>query len=591
MVDGTLVKGFFKRYCRLIESGAPTALHTVNKSLAIQPELKRLLEPGVLGSYEWFELLEIGCSDGRDFLNVFSICVAVEGTPTVAQASGAFLNGPDRKVPGIANRMFGIRRKYIRIEALFSASERFDDDGKWQPHDEPLSHGTLEASAPAFYAPDGTHPVPLNRLLKNNFWNGSHVIELADATKASLTFPSGNPQAIEALGVWTRQFIPIDIASVAGRIGNVLIQIPVTSIVTDFLRLPPDFIGVTVAWHPDVAPRNISGSVEVYFDETVVAYGQQQLKEGDNPIVRDTTNRPFRGLVWDTEKNLLLAANPVTVFVSQIHISGSVNDPSFARVFHEPQKDAAPIRNTIPLERPDRTSMVGSAPSRPNGTWTERRISDTEIQALVKSKQFIQYGGTTRRESEHRRALEDIRWLLNMHGRHAVYVWDPYLSSGDILATLFHSKHPDSKLRALTSARALRIHTKEEQIPHDASEGRRVESARATGGEDDVSARARWMAEQCQALSDSLEGPAHIRLEFRMSFGPRGWGFHDRFLIFPQAHDTAPRVWSLGSSINQLGASHAIVQQVAHPQPVLDAFEELWSAIGFDEHLIWASAS
>ena len=48
-----------------------------------------------------------------------------------------------------------------------------------------------------------------------------------------------------------------------------------------------------------------------------------------------------------------------------------------------------------------------------------------------------------------------------------------------------------------------------------------------------------------------------------------------------------PRVWSIGTSFNSLGKSHHIIQEVQHPQMIVDAFEELWEELSYETCLIW----
>ena len=50
----------------------------------------------------------------------------------------------------------------------------------------PLHTGDLISAPPQFVPPDFGTPVPWNRVLKNNFWNGSYVFEWADAEKTAL---------------------------------------------------------------------------------------------------------------------------------------------------------------------------------------------------------------------------------------------------------------------------------------------------------------------------------------------------------------------------------------------------------------------
>lgn len=554
------------------------------------PDLERLLEPGVIGNYEWFEVIEIGCLSDKKYLNVFSIYVAIDGSPPAGQASSSFLNGKDRKVPGINLYSFGISRRYVTVEDLLNAIKRFDENGKLETSANPLSHGLLRVSSPAFYAPDGTQQVPLNRILKNNFWNGSHVIELADSEKEGFQFLLSDVKAISALGVWVRKFISIDIASVADRLGNIIIQLPVTSIAANFSGAQDNSIKITLAWRPNVAHRRLSGSIELGFDEAIVAYGQQELTEGDNFIVADTTNRPFRGFIWDMEKRVLLAAYPPTIFIGGGGIGGSLSSVgSLTRVFHEPDSAGGRFRREVALRSVEHVWSSGARSLRPNGAWTERRISDTEIQRLVKLKNFVQYGGSVRGEAEHQRAMADIRELVNTHGEDAIFLWDPYLSSSDILGTLFHCQHAGSELRALTSSKAFE---RKDQVELKLCESCKQETHNILDEEirgSEITVRERWVNAQSSLISGSIEGSAHIKLEFRISFGPKGWPFHDRFLIFPKKNGKSPEVWSLGASVNHLGATHAIVQKVAHPQPVIDAFEDLWARIDSEEHLVWKS--
>ena len=77
-----------------------------------------------------------------------------------------------------------------------------------------------------------------------------------------------------------------------------------------------------------------------------------------------------------------------------------------------------------------------------------------------------------------------------------------------------------------------------------------------------------------------------LDLEYRIRTGSAGWGFHDRFLIFPTA-ERAAQAWSLGTSVNSLGDRHHILQQVGDGQRIRDAFAELWDALDQPEHLIW----
>ena len=55
-------------------------------------------------------------------------------------------------------------------------------------------------------------------------------------------------------------------------------------------------------------------------------------------------------------------------------------------------------------------------------------------------------------------------------------------------------------------------------------------------------------------------------------------------IIFPSEK---PKVWSLGASINQLGESHHILQEVKNAQHIVNAFDKLWEELSSEECLIW----
>ena len=54
-----------------------------------------------------------------------------------------------------------------------------------------------------------------------------------------------------------------------------------------------------------------------------------------------------------------------------------------------------------------------------------------------------------------------------------------------------------------------------------------------------------------------------------------------------QNEQEKPKVWSIGTSFNSLGNSHHIIQEVRHPQMIVDAFEELWDSLSDETCLVW----
>jgi hypothetical protein len=185
-----------------------------------------------------------------------------------------------------------------------------------------------------------------------------------------------------------------------------------------------------------------------------------------------------------------------------------------------------------------------------------------ETARLAAERRFVQYRPEPcRQQEEHEKALTDLRSLINQHGRDGAWLWDPYLSAQDILETLFHCSQAGVDLRGLTAA----------LVP--------------TEQDTSISILAFFEAQRQEfaAANGNFRG---LRLEYRARIGPAGWGFHDRFLIFPRS-DRGALAWSLGTSINSLGKQHHILQRVDDGQRIADAFLELWDSLDKPEHLIW----
>jgi hypothetical protein len=185
-----------------------------------------------------------------------------------------------------------------------------------------------------------------------------------------------------------------------------------------------------------------------------------------------------------------------------------------------------------------------------------------EASRLAKKRWFVQYLPKSPRNDEHQRALDDLRFLMDRHGEEGAWLWDPYLSARDILETLFYCPHAGTDLRALGWAQ----------------KARELSTSQTTSAD--------WIDEQRAVLENAKGNSRGLRLEYRVKIGQDGWGFHDRFLIFPSA-EHGGQAWSLGTSINSLGIEHHILQKVSDGQLVMNAFLDLWGKLDSAEHLVW----
>jgi hypothetical protein len=530
---------------------------------AAKTEAVRLTAPGVLGVYNQVEVTEVfAAEDGHSTpLNVFSILVAEEDLN--AHREPRYLNSERIKLKALKGWVFGVKRYSRPVEEMVLAIGDLSCSGTWALSGEQLQLGKLAPVPDRFIPPDSLESVPLNRVLKNNFWNGSHVLEWADTQKAGLHPLMDRPESLQELSEAVQQCVSIRLASLSDRLGNVLVQLPVTALMSRFTKARDsgDFI-VKVAWHPRIAPRPLRVACEIDFDGVISGYTSSDVRTPETPLRMPLGPGSYRAAIWDEEHHLVLAATGLINFASAASFTIRICEPE-PRIFDVQDKEGPPVRQRITLQTVAKTQTVGTPQQDDTGGWTHRRIYKEELSRLTSERHFVQYKPAPGQEpAEQDRALRDLRFLLNRYGQAGAWLWDPFLSAHDILDTLFHCVHSDVVLRALTEG---------QDIP-DSHEGE---------------TRADFATEQRTILASTPGNLRGLRLEYRIRIGPAGWRFHDRFLIFPATADRGALAWSLGTSVNSLGKQHHILQQVDDGQRIMDAFLDLWDRLNGPEHLIW----
>lgn len=564
--------------------------------------LKELVEPGLLGNFTWFDAIEVttfepttggGAPVSR---NVFSIFVAETGSPPSAPPS-PFLCRP-KTLKGLESSRFGITRRSITPDRLLAAVERYASSGVWQPFNMgALQVGKLLASPHVFCRADTRTEVPLNGVLKNNFWAGSYVVELRDDVKAGLQVLVDNYSMFEELSAWLETMLPLNIARVPDRIGNVLFQVPSRAVIADFHRRPNESVELRLAWEPGITPRPVSGEYRVEQDGLVVSFARFEYPVGRAHLNVPMTGGDIRFSVWDDDKKMLLATSS--------HLNASDGRYSFestttVQTQHTRRWELTGPGNVTEHHQLDvmepMSGWRGHAQPRrvQEINWRARRELRANMKRLIARRKFIQYGsGGSHPQNEQRRALLDIRTLIREVSHGAVYLWDPYLSANDILNTLAFCTDAATELRGLTAGQQVPVAPASTAVCSvcEASPSAVAANAPATtlagpAGSPSLSAKETWIAEQKAALDRAFIGDANLKLEYRISWGIQG-SFHDRFLIFPGLGRARTRVWSLGASINHIGSQHCIVQEVEYPEMVLEAFQRFWDDCSKPTHLIW----
>ncbi len=552
--------------------------------LAFKSELAKLTAAGVLGFYTHFEVTEVfAYKDREPPLNVFSILVAEERLP--GSDGTPKLLGDRIRLKSLNGWAFGIQRSLKPRTEIEQAFDHYHASGEWRPSGLRLLVGELVPVPTQFVPPDSTATVPWNHVLKNNFWSGSYVIECADIKKTSLQPFLDDPRRLQELSTEIQKHVPIRLASLSDRLGNVVVQLPVTVIVCQFARnrITGESI-VSLQWHPQATPRALRASCEMQFDNMISGYASGDIQAPQKTMPMADGDGMQRGIVWDDQHQVILAATGSTGFIETIGFNLRASDPEPRTfVLKDEQGQEVPVR--VGLATASKSLVRAPAVDRGTG-WARRRIYRDEAARLAAARSFVQYKPKPGQQlAEHEKALGDIRHLLNAHGEDGAWLWDPYLSARDILKTLFYCSHTNADLRALTAGL---------EIPatKPATSGSRLFGKgicewvlRNLGRRPPelVCLSQRPREGSLKTQSRNLRG---LRLEYRIKIGPAGWAFHDKFLIFPKK-DGGALAWSLGTSVNSLGKQHHILQHVDDGQLVMEAFSELWDELNLPEHQVW----
>jgi hypothetical protein len=542
------------------------------------PTLAASLVPGVVGTYTHFEATEVFVTIGQDKQprNIFTLIVAEDRDGQ--QPEPLKILNPERiKLKSLPDWTFGVARYTRPIGELSPALAAMTGSKMLATSGKHLLVGEVRDLPEQFVPPDFGSPVPWNKVLKNNFWNGSYVFEWSDAEKRALQPLFDESLRVQELSSEVSKYVPMALAALSDRLGNLAVQLPVTAIMSQFgkLRATGAFT-VDVAWRPGVPPRDLRASVELEFDGTVSGYASA-------PVVLPQTVLPvqpgfglYRGAIWDDLNQALLAVSGPGAFINAIGFNMHTIS-SEPRTFSITETDGSTKAHRVGVQFAN-TSVIGDPRTDDNGGHTRKRMYQDQLERLTAERVFVQYKPQPGAD-EHEKALGDLRMLIRQHGKDGVWLWDPYLTARDILETLFHCPYANTDLRGLTGALV---------PPSETNPGGLLSSIKRWF--------ARWLrksrgkrdfVETQRATLEAVDSNwLGLRLEYRVRRGPVGFGFHDRFLIFPRADDAA-LVWSLGTSVNGMGKEHHILQRVDNGELVKHAFEELWDQLDQPKHLVW----
>ena len=538
---------------------------TVVSGSSIEQDLQKLLNSKLLGAYNCVEVTEIFAitQKGEAPKNLFTLMVAENRSADTLKLDKESFVTPKSgiKVSLLKSWYIGIKTYLVSVEKAIEMFTDVENTHEWDSCGQKVGASEYDYKKRTFTPPDSFHRVPLNSLLKNNFKNGSYVVELINQHKSDLSIFFEKPSALQELTDEILKYLPIDISSLSDRLGNIVFQVPIKAIQTNIsLQADSEYLECKIAWHPDIKQRDlmICGQKEDEDFNQDDFYIVDTLKSLDSCTVPFQHKGAHRLTIWDSANDLILNSSPPSSFIRTIGFSSNIMSNEQRVIYHSDGNSSI-----IPVITHSNASTVGDK-LHENIDWSKVRIYENNRGKLRESREFVQYNPQGKnKEVEHNKALKDIRFLINSYGENGAYLWDPYLSPSDIVKTLFHSKFNNSTLRAISSLK--------EPPTEDKSKTNSVFD--------------KYYSEFESFPPEMMLG---INLQFRSPRNNNGWSFHDRFLIFPNVGNL-PMAWSLGTSVNSFGQEHHILQKCSDARLILDAFNELWGEIDLDECLIWGA--
>jgi hypothetical protein len=539
-------------------------------------DLRVLTKDGNIGFYSRCEVTEICVHNKEDkkYSNLFTLLVFEDAE--FSDFKG-FLNPKPTPIRKHRNYSCGIFRYYTSVKEAITHFFDFSESKEWGLSGNSLSTSNSFVTLRKQYVPadDSYITTTLNSLLKNNFQHhgGSYIIECFDNSKAEVHFLLEDPTCLKELSSEIQRFVPLKIAKVSDRLGNIILQCPVTLLHLKTHSDSSQEVKAEGIWHPKVEtlpPIEILSLRD--FDNTLADF-KLSPSNLEHQVHLGASLKGARHIIFRPDTQLILASSNNTVFLRGIDFQ-----PSFG--IHEPRIfPASYVRAEnmkLKLSSPPERIRIGKSVSQDFTRWTKSRLYEQEIAEQEASLSFVQYG---RRKGgkDRERAFNDIRALIQRHGAGGVYLWDPFLTGKDIMETLYFCTTHNVPLRAITSF------DKEKREVYEQEE---AELVGKLSFED-------WKSSNASRLASTVTNNNFgVNLDFRVQHSEYGWKFHDRFLIFPNVHEGDSiagkvRVWSLGTSINSLGKKHHILQEISNSRSLLDAFNELWNELIHPSCIIW----
>lgn len=500
----------------------------------------------------------------------------------------------------------GIKQYSLNLESIQKIFYKLKEEGIWCSNNQPLpiDYSFLKYLSKQFVISNENisirNPkIRLNNCLKNNFFNGSYILEFFDEEKQKFNFLMEEDSNFENLSNQIKNIIPINLYENMDRLGNFIFQFPITLCNIDYNKKEDNLINFKIFWNnkliiiPDCLIEFESLIGDCYFDFCIEEYDKSNLQ-----VFSCNTDSLLNFKFFRKDNNLLLFSSRGN-FLNKIFLSTYINT-SKQRLFEFNDGLKSKTGKIDIISKDFETYNNHHLEYYEYISRSQNRVDKAD---LIKNFKFKQYNSNGSNGEVN--ANNDLIDLIQKNCENGVYLWDPFLSPIDIMNTLFFANVQDVQLRALGSINKdvknfykkehlldLKESFKDVIYSTDISSDEIVNELKdkLTIFENSHSYESSDKILDYKNQFELIHGnfKEGLNLEFKVQHSAYGWRFHDRFIIFPGNSKVfkGPKAYSLGTSINSFGKHFHIIQEVSHPQAILDEFNKLWDELG-EECVVW----
>ena len=499
-----------------------------------------LIENGVIGFYNSCNVIQIFLIKRNDnsYINLYTI-FTFEEKPFEKEQKTHITN---KLIPinndysiGIDNHIFSIEKAKDIYESL---------KNKNYSQDKIIIKGISLKLIPTQYVLSNKKS-RLNNIIKNNFFNGSYVIEFFEENKNKFDFLKENPEKIYEQFDKIKDLIPINLKLMDDRFGNYIFQLPI-NILNAKISSNEEHDGLKIKfyWH-ELLEKNpecfITTTAKIngnYVNTTCQKYRNEEIKY----INTGNENLNYNVKIWRNNPNILLYCDENNYFKkTYVTLGTHSGDREFTNHKGE-QKIPIYNRGSATKEYEKYMEIIKKTTTRIN-----EKNQEEELSTVIYNNNVT-----------HEDALENLITLVKYYGEDGVYLWDPYLTSKELLSTVYYANVANVPIKAITSKNIKNNYEKKS-----------IEEVIEINKE---------YLENCGNKHD-------LNLEFRIDLGKAS--FHDRFLIFPPNQDKLKevKVYSLGNSVNGFGKQYHILEEISTPNKIFKDFNKLWDLL--EDNIIW----